>query len=99
MNLTRYIERHRKWSHTTFGDVASPESVTKHIRKELDEIMEHPSNPEEWIDVMILAIDGAWRFTGLSPADISETLEMKQRKNMAREWTVPIPGEPTEHVR
>ncbi|MBL8753668.1 MAG: DUF550 domain-containing protein [Planctomycetes bacterium] len=39
----------------------------------------------EWIDVAILAFDGAWR-TGASPEEIVLALKAKQAKNEARKW-------------
>jgi hypothetical protein len=39
----------------------------------------------EWIDVAILAFDGAWR-TGASPEEIVAALVAKQAKNEARKW-------------
>ena len=98
-DLTSYIERHREWSQRTFGDVATPTSVTSHIRKELDEIMGDPSDLMEWVDVMILAIDGAWRFAGATPEEISATLGDKQAINAARKWSTPVKDMPTEHER
>lgn len=100
MNLVNYIYRHRRWSADTFGlDIPSPESVTGHIRKELDEIIADPSDLMEWVDVMILAIDGAWRFAGASPQEIADKLAEKQLVNAARKWSAPEPGQPTEHIR
>ena len=99
MSMTEYIRRHREWSQKTFGDVATPESVTKHIRKELDEIIANPSDLMEWVDVIILAIDGAWRFAKAEPEEIWLALLRKQAVNRSREWPTPVPGEPTEHKR
>src|SRR5690242_11478653 len=56
-----YVIRHQYWSLKTFGphrDTDATRLVT-HIRKELNEIERHPQDCEEWIDVIILAIDGA----------------------------------------
>lgn len=39
----------------------------------------------EWIDVVILALDGAWR-SGATPDQIIEALVAKQTKNEARQW-------------
>lgn len=54
-------ERAMEWSEKTFGPGMRTEGITAHIRKELLEIEEDPNSLEEWIDVMILAFDGAWR--------------------------------------
>jgi hypothetical protein len=59
--------------------------VVQHIRKELTEIEAQPTDLSEWIDVAILALDGAWR-AGHSPEDIIAALVAKQAKNEARVW-------------
>ena len=59
--------------------------VVDHIRKELREIEAEPGDLKEWIDVAILALDGAWR-SGASPAEILAALVAKQDKNEARTW-------------
>lgn len=55
----------------------------------------------KWIDVVILALDGAWR-TGATPAQIIDALVAKQTKNEARTWpdwrTAPA-DKAIEHVR
>jgi Protein of unknown function (DUF550) len=75
--------------------------VLDHIRKELREIEAEPTSLEEWIDVAILAFDGAWR-AGHSPEAIAAAWLGKQAKNEAREWpdcrTAP-PDKAIEHVR
>lgn len=66
-----------------FGSRAK--GVVDHIRKELVEIEDSPGDLEEWIDVVILALDGAWR-EGHSPSAIIAGLEAKQVKNEVRKW-------------
>jgi len=39
----------------------------------------------EWIDVVILALDGAWR-SGATPEQIIDAIVAKQTKNEARNW-------------
>lgn len=55
----------------------------------------------EWIDVAILALDGAWR-AGYSPSEIISALVAKQTKNESRQWpdwrTAPT-DKAIEHVR
>jgi ribA/ribD-fused uncharacterized protein len=59
--------------------------VIDHIRKELREIEADPTDVSEWIDVVILAFDGAWRH-GATPDQIIAALVAKQAKNEARTW-------------
>lgn len=72
-----------------------------HIRKELREIEASPLDLEEWIDVVILALDGAWR-AGHSPDDIITQLVAKQAKNEKRQWPdwrTADPGKAIEHIK
>lgn len=84
-NFEEHLQRQRDFSERTFGPGARAAGVVDHIRKELREIEENPSDLSEWIDVAILALDGAWR-TGASPRQIIEALVAKQAKNEARVW-------------
>lgn len=80
-----HLQQQRDWSLRTFGPGTRTNGILDHIRKELREIESAPHDLEEWIDVVILALDGAWR-AGAMPAKIIETLRAKQAKNMARQW-------------
>lgn len=88
-----HLERQRRFSERTFGPGSRAAGVIDHIRKELREIDEAPGDLAEWIDVVILALDGAWR-TGATPAQIIDALVAKQTKNESRTWpdwrTVPV---------
>lgn len=98
-----HIEHQRDWSRATFGPahVRGPHGPLAHIRKELDEIAASPWDLEEWADVIILALDGAWR-AGHEPQQIINMVKRKQAKNEAREWPdwrgVPA-DQAIEHVR
>jgi hypothetical protein len=96
-----HLERQAKFSRHTFGPGRRTQGVADHIRKELLEIEVAPDDLEEWIDVVILALDGAWR-TGASPDQIISTLTAKQAKNEARtwpDWRTADPGKAIEHTR
>lgn len=84
-DFTAHLERQREWSSKTFGRSARAAGIVDHIRKELAEIEAAPADLGEWIDVAILALDGAWR-TGATPEQIIAALEAKQAKNEARKW-------------
>lgn len=97
--LVDYILRHKAWSLATFGEGRKTKSIANHIRKELAEIEAEPNDLEEWIDVIILALDGAWR-TGATESEIVAALERKQRINQLRKWLIPVDeDEPIEHIR
>lgn len=98
-----HLDRQREWSARTFGpaEVRGPLGPLAHIRKELDEIAAEPYDVEEWVDVIILAFDGAWR-AGHEPDEILTAVKAKQSKNEARTWPDwrGTPGdEAIEHVR
>lgn len=101
MDLITHLHRQRAWSNKTFGPGNRTGGVLDHIRKELREIEAEPLELSEWIDVVILAFDGAWR-AGYSPEQIAAALEAKQTRNEGRQWpdwrTMPHDAA-IEHVR
>jgi len=100
-DLIAYLRRQRAWSEETFGPGARHKMCTNHIRKELAEIEGNPGDLEEWIDVVILALDGAWR-AGYTPEQIADALFSKSDKNADRkwpDWRDHPEDEPIEHIR
>ncbi len=83
-SLLTHLRRQREWSERTFGPGDRAKGVVDHIRKELLEIEAEPAGTE-WVDVIILALDGFWR-AGYSPEQIIAALVAKQAKNEARTW-------------
>lgn len=75
--------------------------VVDHIRRELKEIEAAPTDLSEWVDVVILALDGAWR-SGATPAQITAAIVAKQAKNEGRtwpDWRTADPDKAIEHDR
>ena len=101
MNLIDYLKRQIEWSGRTFGYSPRAVGITRHIERELIEIRAAPRDLTEWVDVVILALDGAWR-AGYTAEQIADALGMKQADNMVRDWP-PVGSckddEPTEHIR
>lgn len=96
-----HIERQRTWSLATFGPGSRLHGVVDHIRKELREIEAEPRDLSEWADVIILAIDGAWR-AGFEPHEIIAAVKAKQARNEARtwpDWRTASSDHAIEHVR
>ena len=96
-----HLQRQREWSERTFGPGPRAAGVVDHIRKELREIEAKPTDLSEWIDVVILALDGAWR-SGATPQQIIDALVAKQAKNEARDWPdwrTQSPDKAIEHDR
>lgn len=96
-----HLDHQREWSTKTFGPGRRTKGVVDHIRKELKEIEADPTDVMEWVDVVILALDGAWRAGG-EPQEIIDAIIAKQAKNEAREWPdwrTMSEDEAIEHVR
>jgi hypothetical protein len=80
-----HLEWQREWSRRTFGPGRRTGGVLDHIRKELAEIEADPTDLHEWVDVIILAFDGAWR-AGWEPQETIDAVKAKQTRNEARTW-------------
>ena len=95
-----HLARQRAFSERTFGPGRRTAGVLDHIRKELREIEAEPLGLE-WIDVIILALDGAWR-AGYAPQAIINAVVAKQSENEGRSWpdwqTAPL-DQAIEHRR
>jgi hypothetical protein len=98
MDLNSYIARQKEWSELTFGSGQRTIGIIKHIESELKEIQSSPNDLFEWIDVIILALDGAWR-AGFTAAQITQALENKQEKNFTRKWEKSPEDQPTFHKK
>lgn len=109
------LVRKSQWSERTFGTGARTKGIIAHIRKELDEIAQDPTDLMEYVDVVNLALDGFWRVWMAKQEVKPETHELahylaacdfihlfmeKMRINEMREWPKPTSDdEPVEHVR
>ena len=101
MDLITHLYRQIEFSHKTFGPGARTEGIIDHIKNELEEIQADPKDLYEWIDVIMLALDGAWR-AGYSPEEIAFAIDKKQTKNENRkwpDWKTAEPGKAIEHIR
>ena len=97
----RHLAHQREWSLATFGPGTRLHGVLDHITKELDEIRADPTDVGEWVDVIILAFDGAWR-AGWEPQEILDAIKAKQARNEARtwpDWRTASPDRAIEHDR
>lgn len=96
MDLQQHLIRQMAFSHATFGPGERTNGVIDHIRKELVEVEEANGEASEWVDVVILALDGLTRrlaFCGEGRADPSDVARIacnmivgKQTRNEARNW-------------
>lgn len=83
-DLVTHLRRQCKFSLRTFGPGPRVVGITDHIREELREVEAEPKSLE-WIDIVILALDGAWR-AGFAPEQIVAAIEAKQIENESRRW-------------
>ena len=79
------LARQREWSHNTFGPGLRTDGNLDHIAKEAEEVRADPADLKEWVDIILLALDGAWR-TGAEPQQIIDAIIEKQERNTARTW-------------
>lgn len=84
-DLVYHLNRQIDFSRETFGPGERTKGVTDHIERELKEVRAAPHDLEEWIDLVTLSLDGAWR-AGHSSVEICDALEAKLTKNMGRDW-------------
>jgi hypothetical protein len=97
--LSTFLARQIEWSARTFGAGRRTLGILKHIEKEISEAKAKPEDLTEWIDIIILAIDGYWRHGG-TPETIMPDLTAKAETNYKRTYPMPTSeDEPSEHVR
>ena len=98
-DVKSYIATQKEWSNIVFGNGLRTEGICKHIESELGEIRAAPTDVMEWVDVIILALDGAWR-SGHSTDEILWAMVKKQMKNLQRKWHPQNSGDkPVFHVK
>lgn len=106
--LAEILKDQMIWSNQTFGSGRRSEGILQHIEREVAEVRENPMILEEWIDLVLLALDGAWRCrkNNLPSSDdeirhdVVRMLIEKQAKNRVRLWPTPVDDDtPTEHIR
>jgi hypothetical protein len=112
MDLKQHLIRQMAFSHATFGPGTRTKGVCDHIRKELIEVADAHGESDEWVDVVILALDGLTRqlaFCNGKRQDPERVAEIacnmilgKQARNEARDWPdwrTAAPDKAIEHVR
>jgi len=100
-DLITHLYRQKTFSEKTFGPGNRTNGVLDHIRKELLEIEKSPTDLFEWVDVILLSLDGAWR-AGYSPEEIAKAINQKQTKNENRnwpDWRLSSSDKAIEHIR
>lgn len=90
----QFIDEFIAWARGTFGEGDHTASLLAHVKEELAEVEERPGALEEYIDIIILGMDGAWRagrekeiiprFSAASLRDKSTLATI--RKNIPHVW-------------
>lgn len=115
MDLRQHLLRQMAFSHATFGPGKRTNGVIDHIKKELNEIIADGGvvDPSEWVDVVILALDGLTRELAYNSQDkrsdpekvaddVCKMILFKQTRNESRNWPnwrVSDPNKAIEHVK
>ena len=101
MRLLDLLREQFVFSTSTFGPGERRAGVIDHLRKELVEVEEADEPLTEWVDVIILGMDGALRSCG-DPQKVQAAILAKIEKNQLREWpdwrTMPS-DKAIEHIR
>lgn len=100
-DMIAHLRRQMDFSMRTFGPGRRVEGVLDHIEKEIVEVRNSGGDLSEWVDLVILSMDGAWR-SGATPEQVVEAIRAKQSKNEARiwpDWRTADPDKAIEHVR
>lgn len=86
LDLVKHLQKQEQWSLKTFGPPDNNTAgIIDHIKKELVEVENNPEDVFEWIDIVILAFDGALR-NGWKPEDVAMALKNKHEINESRKW-------------
>jgi len=114
MDLKQHLIRQMAFSHATFGPGVRREGVINHIKKELVEVEDAGGSAEEWVDVVILALDGLTRHLAFlhsttrrrDPEVVADEackeILYKQALNENRDWPdwrTADEDEPIEHIK
>lgn len=92
-----HLTRQMAFSRATWGPGKRQRGIVEHLRKELIELEESGGAPEEWADIVLLALDGLLRSNAFNNPDRPLTSDgsakaalqdilFKQSKNELRVW-------------
>ncbi len=114
MDLEQHLIRQMVWSKATFGPGPRTEGVLDHIKKEISEVRDSGGAASEWVDLVILSLDGLTRelwagkdssypfYAGVAAKEAVEMIVNKQSKNERRDWPdwrTADPNKAIEHER
>ncbi|WP_282129379.1 dATP/dGTP pyrophosphohydrolase domain-containing protein [Roseobacter litoralis] len=93
---------HARWSDCEFGRIDTggpgPLGPLNHLKKEVQEAIDDPSDPMEYADLLMLVLDAARR-AGVDPKTLLVLFAAKLEICRRREWAEPNADGSVEHVR
>lgn len=112
MNLREHLMRQMAFSHQAFGPGERTHGILDHMRKEMKEVADANGEASEWVDLVLLSLDGLTRRLAYvngergDPFRVAETacrmIQAQQSRNEARTWpdwrTIPK-NKAIEHIR
>lgn len=98
--LVSLYNQHAWWSRKTFGtdQERGPKGPIDHLKKEILELEENPTDASEYADCFLLLLDASRR-AGISLDGLIDAARHKMTINERREWQTPEPDKAVEHVR
>lgn len=79
-----------EWNVKQFGPLAPLDGKAAHLAKEVNEVLERPNIPDEWVDVFFFF---ACAYVHFGPKMMREAIRAKLEKNQRRVW----PSAPDEN--
>lgn len=96
-SLDRVLTEVNEWQAVTFPR-ATPASVVEHLRREVLELVDDPTDTAELADVIFLVVGLAYEL-GLSMSDLARIVAGKLAVNRQRVWGEPDAFGVVEHLR
>lgn len=102
--LRDVLADHALFSQGTFGadHEIGPLGPIKHLHEETGEIIDAPSDPFEYVDMLFLTADAIRRFmaqSGLASDEFTQFAREKLAILKARDWPAPKDGVPRKHMK
>lgn len=97
IDFSEFQKEHGVWSDQTFG-ARSPIGPLHHLRKEVDEVIQNPTDIKEYADCLLLLMDSA-RLSGFNMDDLYFAAQQKFKENKQRKWGKPDINGVVEHIR
>lgn len=96
-SLQCIVNEIREWAQETFGN-STPQRKIAHLKREINEVLESPSDIIEWADCAMLFFD-ALTLQGFTVEELQNAMQEKLEINKKREWSKPDHEGVQEHKR